>query len=373
MGRWASRWTCTRRSPCPRDRRDPHRAGPGDPGTADATSIPRGTAQRPARWSAGERQGTRYRSEIPVGCGLEDSSALGTALTLAVARAKGNEPTAEAAAHDGMRIAREIGQSATGAFDDCMASVLPGIWITDNRTDAILRHDPVPPGLEVVVSIPGASSPVAVIDRFRATPGKATVLALGGRPWEALEANGRAVELALGTAPLDLEEVRALGAVASPGVSGLGPAGPWSFPRPRRTSQSNDCPATGHRASVAFSDGARRRRSSMTGLRIQPGRAEGTRAAPPSKSYTHRALVAAASLSTGYGSGTRWTRRTPGARIRGLEQLRYPISRTPGEWSVGPRDPDKGRGRPVRNQCGIRGRRCGSSLPWRPEIPAPCD
>ncbi|HTT25709.1 MAG TPA: 3-phosphoshikimate 1-carboxyvinyltransferase, partial [Thermoplasmata archaeon] len=35
----------------------------------------------------------------------------------------------------------------------------------------------------------------------------------------------------------------------------------------------------------------------MTGLHIRPGSVEGVRVAPASKSYTHRALVAAASLA----------------------------------------------------------------------------
>jgi shikimate kinase len=168
----------------------------------------------------------RIRSEIPPAVGLKSSSALGTALVLALANARGVALGPEAAARRSAEIARAIGQSATGAFDDCMASVSSGAWITDNRTDRVLRHDPIANGLEVALWIPpGQHAPsTELIDRFHLAPaGSARTLALAGRTWEALESNGRAVEGALGLSPTGADGLRAVGAIAA-GVTGMGPA-----------------------------------------------------------------------------------------------------------------------------------------------------
>ncbi|MCI4366718.1 MAG: shikimate kinase, partial [Thermoplasmata archaeon] len=176
--------------------------------------------------SAGMDLTVRIRSEVPPSIGLKSSSALGTALVLALADARGASVSTEAAARRSAEIARAIGQSATGAFDDCMASVSSGAWITDNRTDRVLRHDRIAHGLEVVLWIPpGQHAPsTELIDRFHPAPaGPATRLALAGRTWEALESNGRAVEEALGLSPTGADDLRAVGAIAA-GVTGMGPA-----------------------------------------------------------------------------------------------------------------------------------------------------
>ncbi|HTT25708.1 MAG TPA: shikimate kinase [Thermoplasmata archaeon] len=168
----------------------------------------------------------RIRSAIPPACGLKSSSALATGLVLALAEARGRQIPRAEAARRAAALARATGQSATGAFDDCLAAVLPGIWITDNREDVILRHDPVPPGLEVVVWIPpGRHAPSPeLVERFRGhaatTAGR---LARDGRAWEALTANGIGVESVLGLEPTGSEEFQRAGARAA-GVSGLGPA-----------------------------------------------------------------------------------------------------------------------------------------------------
>lgn len=168
----------------------------------------------------------RLTSRVPMGCGLKSSSAVSTAVVEAVAAAAGHRPAALEVARLAAEAARNCGQSATGAFDDCLASLGPGIWVTDNRTDDLLRHEPVPPGHGLVVwRPPGTHRPSPELAaRFEgADGGTASALALSGRPWEAMEESSRRVEQVLGEEITVRGRLYAAGAVAV-GLSGLGPA-----------------------------------------------------------------------------------------------------------------------------------------------------
>ena len=168
----------------------------------------------------------RIRSEVPARCGLKSSSAVAMGVLAAAARAFGADPPTMTLASAAAARSREIGQSATGALDDNLATSGTGIWITDNRRDAVLRHDPTPPGYRVVLWIPPGShrpSPEWAARLSDPEPSAAVPLALAGYPFEALEQNGREIEERLGLPPTDRAALKARGATAS-GVTGLGPA-----------------------------------------------------------------------------------------------------------------------------------------------------
>jgi 3-phosphoshikimate 1-carboxyvinyltransferase len=93
----------------------------------------------------------------------------------------------------------------------------------------------------------------------------------------------------------------------------------------------------------------------VNGIRVRPGVVSGACAAPASKSYTHRALVAAASLGIGLRIRNPLDSEDTRATRKALVQLGYPVSGSPDEWTVRARDPADARGRALRIQCGESG------------------
>jgi len=168
-------------------------------------------------------------SEIPSGAGLKSSSAVGSAIVRAVDAAAGRSSSAEETARVSAEVSRRVGASATGAYDDALAGLSSGAVVTDNRGDRLLRTYPIPRGLGVALWIPPGAHPPSpeLLARFRTNPmlaQEAVDAALEGRLWEAMDANSRLVEAAMGYPYGELRErLRQCGATAS-GASGLGPA-----------------------------------------------------------------------------------------------------------------------------------------------------
>ncbi len=169
------------------------------------------------------------RSEVPPSCGLKSSSAVASAVENAVLRALGRTVPPEEVARVGATVARDGGYSATGAFDDALASVVPGIHVTNNTTMTPLRSWPAPEDLEVVLWVPARThrpSP-ELRPRFRerrAEAQPAVDAALGGEWARAMDLNSALVESVMGYAYEGLRTTMAgAGAIAS-GVSGMGPA-----------------------------------------------------------------------------------------------------------------------------------------------------
>jgi shikimate kinase len=169
------------------------------------------------------------RSEIPPSAGLKSSSAVATAVEHAVLDALGRSVDPVEVARLGARVARARGFSATGAFDDALASVLPGIHVTDNLDTRRLHESSAPTGVEVVLWVPRHAHGPSPLYRaqFRALAGsadRARLAALRGDWPEAMSRNSELVERAMG---YDYESVRTAatkaGALAT-GVSGMGPA-----------------------------------------------------------------------------------------------------------------------------------------------------
>jgi shikimate kinase len=198
---------------------------------ASATPVVRAAARSAyARFGDGRplELTLNVRSSIPVARGLKSSSAVASAVALATARALGTEPTAVETARIAAEAGRRSGVSATGAFDDALAGLVPGGVVTDNRADTELRRFAVEPGLRVALWIPARTHPPSpsVRGRFRRhgrLAHEAADAALAGDWRRAMAANTALVERAMGYryAPLHAA-VEAAGAVAA-GVSGLGP------------------------------------------------------------------------------------------------------------------------------------------------------
>lgn len=81
------------------------------------------------------------RSEIPLAGGLKSSSAAANASVLATLRAIGEILPPLEIVKLGVKAAKEVGVTITGAFDDACASFFGGIVVTDNREMKLLRRE----------------------------------------------------------------------------------------------------------------------------------------------------------------------------------------------------------------------------------------
>jgi len=169
------------------------------------------------------------RSAVPVGRGLKSSSAVSSAVVLAVARAIDARVSAVDVARVSAQASIEAGVSATGAFDDALAGLSTGIVVTDNARGELLRAIPVEPGLGLAIYVPAESHPPspglrAQFEAEALASSRAVRSAIEGRWTEAMRLNSDVVERVMG---YDYRAARAgleaAGAIAC-GVSGLGPA-----------------------------------------------------------------------------------------------------------------------------------------------------
>ncbi|MUW16044.1 shikimate kinase, partial [Halorubrum sp. CBA1125] len=121
---------------------------------ADTDLIERCVALAAARWGDGEGGVVRTDSDVPLAAGLKSSSAAANATVLATCDALGlavgddaDDPAVDVTRLDacrlGVQAAREAGVTVTGAFDDASASMLGGVVVTDNGSDALRSRDPV--------------------------------------------------------------------------------------------------------------------------------------------------------------------------------------------------------------------------------------
>jgi shikimate kinase len=168
------------------------------------------------------------RSEVPAGRGLKSSSAVGTAIALAVARATDAASTPSEIARTSARAAVAAGVSATGAFDDALAGVSGGIVVTDNPRGELLRTIPVRDDWRVALFVPDEvhrpSPEWLAAFRAESAAGRAAAEAAVAGDWiRAMRLNSLLVENVVGYAygPVR-DELERRGAIAA-GVSGLGP------------------------------------------------------------------------------------------------------------------------------------------------------
>lgn len=184
-----------------------------------------------ARWGPGRafRVRAAVDSEIPIARGLKSSSSVSGAVARAVADALGVYVPSTEVARLSADVSQEIGLSATGAFDDALAALEPGVHVTDNGRRLWLRTDAVDPTWQVVLWIPNEPhlpSPTyrEAFQRLRAEAGPAEAAARRGDPLAAMSANSEIVERAVGYSYATMRrQLAEAGALAS-SVSGMGPA-----------------------------------------------------------------------------------------------------------------------------------------------------
>jgi shikimate kinase len=168
-------------------------------------------------------------SDIPVSRGLKSSSAVSSAIVLAVARATDASLDPIDVARLSAKISKSAGVSATGALDDALAGLSQGIVVTDNLHGELLRSYAPDPELGVALYVPPNShrpSPewAAAFATERARGRVAVDAALAGNWATAMRSNTELVERVIGYdyAPVRSELLRR-GAIAT-GVSGMGPS-----------------------------------------------------------------------------------------------------------------------------------------------------
>ncbi|MGC2289886.1 MAG: shikimate kinase [Thermoplasmata archaeon] len=183
-----------------------------------------------ARFAPGEMFAGELRidSQVPAGKGLKSSSAVGGAVLRAVASALRQSRAPEELARLAAVVAQEIGLSATGAYDDCVAALRGGLVLTDNTNRTPLRSFPFPPDLRVVLWVPAESHAPSTAwrerFRFEAAAGQAAVEAARAGRWaEAMALNTELVERVMGYDYAGLRSELLKSGATMCGVSGMGP------------------------------------------------------------------------------------------------------------------------------------------------------
>ncbi|ELZ91235.1 shikimate kinase [Haloferax mucosum ATCC BAA-1512] len=173
------------------------------------------------------------RSDVPMAAGLKSSSAAANATVLAaldaVGASVGSGPDDDISRLDacrlGVRAARDVGVTVTGAFDDAAASMLGGVVVTDNTDDELVARDE--PDWDVLVWTPPERAYSADADASRCANVASMAnlvadLALEGRYAEAMTVNGLAFSAALDF-PTD-PAVEAMPLADGVSLSGTGPS-----------------------------------------------------------------------------------------------------------------------------------------------------
>ncbi|WP_226021269.1 shikimate kinase [Halomicrobium salinisoli] len=169
----------------------------------------------------------RTESDVPMASGLKSSSAAANATVMATLDAldKTGKMSREDMARLGVMAARDVGVTATGAFDDASASMLGGVTVTDNDDDEVLARDEVDWDVLVWTPPERAYSADADVTRCEHVAPMARLvedLALDGRYQRAMTVNGLAFCAALG---FDVEPlVEAMRQVEGVSLSGTGPS-----------------------------------------------------------------------------------------------------------------------------------------------------
>ncbi len=194
---------------------------------ADTALIEQCVAAVVERVGDGQGGTVRTESDVPMASGLKSSSAAANATVLATLDALGARDalSREAAARLGVEVARDVGVTVTGAFDDASASMLGGVTVTDNTTDELLAHETVDWDVLVYTPPEKVFSAGADVERCRRVAPVAELvadLALEGAYAQAMTVNGLAFCAALGFSPDPV--VEAMSAAEGVSLSGTGPS-----------------------------------------------------------------------------------------------------------------------------------------------------
>lgn len=165
------------------------------------------------------------KSEIPAGFGLKSSSAVTSAVALAIQKSLGEEIDHEKVLNQSADTSIEAGVSLTGAFDDSAACYFGGFVVTDNFSRKLIRREPASENLSVIILLPARVRRGNVFNLYLAPRifDLAFKMAADRDYWNAMKLNGMAVGALLGsdyTPVVSAMKEHALSA----GISGNGPS-----------------------------------------------------------------------------------------------------------------------------------------------------
>jgi shikimate kinase len=194
---------------------------------ADTRLVERCVERVTAEFGDGEGGHVETDSEIPMASGLKSSSAAANATVMATLDTLDATDAIDRteAARIGVRAARDVGVTITGAFDDASASMLGGVTVTDNDADELLAREAVDWDVLVWTPPEQAFSADADVGRCRSVAPMAELvedLALDGDYHRAMTVNGLAYCAALGFSSDPL--VEAMAHVDGVSLSGTGPS-----------------------------------------------------------------------------------------------------------------------------------------------------
>ena len=195
--------------------------------SVDDTLIRRCLEVTTDRYGAGEGGHVRTTADVPPSVGLKTSSAAANATIMATISALDVAESIDRleATRLGVEVAREVGVTITGAFDDASASMLGGLVITDNEADEVLTRRELEEA--AVILIPEERTPTETVDTAALTAvAPISELAIeavrDGRHESAMALNGLAVASALDIDPEPIRQAMCETMAVSP--SGTGPA-----------------------------------------------------------------------------------------------------------------------------------------------------
>jgi shikimate kinase len=165
------------------------------------------------------------KSEIPVGFGLKSSSAVSSAVALAIQRLLSDEIDDVKVLNLSADASIDAGVSLTGAFDDSAACYFGGFVITDNFSRKLIRREPALEDLTAIILLPARVSRGNLYNLYLAPEifDIAFKMASDHDYWNAMKLNGMAVGALLGS---DYTPVISAikGHALSAGISGNGPS-----------------------------------------------------------------------------------------------------------------------------------------------------
>ncbi|HZD35177.1 MAG TPA: shikimate kinase [Nitrososphaeraceae archaeon] len=165
------------------------------------------------------------KSEIPAGFGLKSSSAVTSAVALAIQKFLGDEIDHEKVLNQSADASIEAGISLTGAFDDSAACYFGGFVVTNNFSRKLIRREPASEDLSVIILLPARVRRGNVFNLYLAPKifDLAFKMASDRDYWNAMKLNGMAVGALLGSDYAPVVSAMKENALSA-GISGNGPS-----------------------------------------------------------------------------------------------------------------------------------------------------